>query len=181
MSSTCVLACAPTQCTRAPDTLPKEQLPADAELIPYALEFTYTNASADDVLRAVLPASVEVPTGFETVGHIAHLNLRTEHLPFKHVIGQVLLDKNPRLRTVVNKTSTISSQFRVFPLELLAGDADYVAEVRQLGCLFRFDFSQVYWNSRLDTEHERLVHLFRPNELICDMMCGMYDRLHRVI
>ncbi len=32
---------------------------------------------------------MEVPSAFETVGHIAHLNLREELLPWKHVIGQV--------------------------------------------------------------------------------------------
>lgn len=32
---------------------------------------------------------MEVPSSFETVGHIAHLNLREELLPHKHTIGQV--------------------------------------------------------------------------------------------
>ena len=31
---------------------------------------------------------MEIPSAFETVGHIAHLNLREEQLPFKKVIGQ---------------------------------------------------------------------------------------------
>jgi hypothetical protein len=84
---------------------------------------------ADEILRKILPDNVEVPTGFETIGHVAHLNLRPEHLPFKQIIGQVLLDKNPRLRTIVNKTSSISDKFRVFPLELLAGEPNYVAEL----------------------------------------------------
>jgi tRNA (guanine37-N1)-methyltransferase len=114
-----------------------------------------------------------VPTGFETIGHIAHLNLREEHLPFKRTIGQVFLDKNPRLRTVVNKTHTISNQFRVFPLELLAGVEEYVTEVRQLNVTFRFDYSKVYWNSRLDKEHERVVSLFRAGDIVSDMMCGI--------
>lgn len=57
--------------------------------------------------QKLLPADVEVPTSFETVGHIIHLNLRDEHLPYKHVIGQVLLDKNPHIRTVVNKVSRL--------------------------------------------------------------------------
>ena len=47
---------------------------------------------ADHILRELLPAEVEVPSSFETVGHIAHLNLREQHLPYKHVIGQVILD-----------------------------------------------------------------------------------------
>ena len=41
------------------------------------------------VLRAILPAEVEqIPTGFETVGHIAHFNLRECHLPYKNLIGR---------------------------------------------------------------------------------------------
>ena len=54
-------------------------------------------------LQRLLPAGLEVPCSFETVGHIAHLNLRDELLPYKHLVGQVLLDKNPSIRTIVNK------------------------------------------------------------------------------
>lgn len=39
--------------------------------------------------QRILPPGSEVPSAFETVGHIAHLNLREELLPWKHVIGQV--------------------------------------------------------------------------------------------
>lgn len=53
--------------------------------------------------QKLLPAGIEVPSSFEAVGHIAHLNLRAEQLPFKGLIGQVLLDKNPALKTIVNK------------------------------------------------------------------------------
>ena len=52
----------------------------------------------------LLPAAVDVPTSFETVGHVAHLNLRDEALPHKRLIGRVLLEKNAgRIRTVLNK------------------------------------------------------------------------------
>ena len=45
----------------------------------------------------------------------------------------MLLDKNPRLKTVVNKVGSIESEFRVPTWELLAGDTSLETEVRQHG------------------------------------------------
>ncbi len=39
--------------------------------------------------QKLLPAEIEVPTSFDCVGHIAHLNLREEQQPYKDIIGQV--------------------------------------------------------------------------------------------
>ena len=49
------------------------------------VEMTYDHLQADEVLRELLPTEIEVPSGFETIGHVAHLNLRPEHEPFKCV------------------------------------------------------------------------------------------------
>lgn len=48
-----------------------------------------------------------MPVSFEGVGHIAHFNLRPEVMPFKHLIGQVVLDKNPAIKTVINKVGRL--------------------------------------------------------------------------
>ena len=57
------------------------------------------------VLQQILPfADTQgTPTSFERIGHIAHMNLREEMVPYGKIIGQVLLDKTHGLRTVVNK------------------------------------------------------------------------------
>lgn len=43
------------------------------------------------VLETLLPAGMIIPSAFETVGHIAHLNLRDEHLLYKRLIAKVFI------------------------------------------------------------------------------------------
>jgi len=107
------------------------------------------------------------------VGHIAHVNLRDEVLPYRRLIGDVILDKNPHIKTVVNKVGAIENEFRVFTMEIIAGEPSYITEVRQRGLRFRLDYSAVYWNSRLETEHQKLVETFAPGEEVWDMFCGI--------
>ena len=103
------------------------------------------------------------------------MNLREEYLPYKTLIAQVLLDKNPTIRAVINKTDEVGDQnaYRTFSYELLAGENDLNVEVHEGNCTFRFDYSKVYWNSRLETEHRRLVEKFRSGEAVCDVMAGV--------
>ena len=45
---------------------------------------------------------------------------------------------------------------------------------RESDCQFTFDFREVYWNSRLHTEHERLINIFDPEEgVVADVMAGV--------
>jgi hypothetical protein len=102
----------------------------NAEVVAHELTLNYDYFTAEQILRKVLPSEYEIPSAFETVGHIAHLNLKEYHLPYKHVIGQVILDKNrPKIKTVVNKVHNIISPFRVFDMEVLAGEPDFNVEV----------------------------------------------------
>ncbi|XP_030448382.2 tRNA (guanine(37)-N1)-methyltransferase 1 isoform X2 [Syzygium oleosum] len=146
----------------------------EIEVVPYSLTLGYSYWGADHLLKQILPPGVEVPTSFETIGHIAHLNIHDELLPYKDVIAKVIYDKNsPRIQTIVNKVGTITNEFRVPKFEVLAGKSDMVTEVKQYGATFKLDYSLVYWNSRLEHEHIRLVSNFQPGETICDMFAGI--------
>lgn len=86
----------------------------------------------------------------------------------------MILDKNsPQIKTVVNKVNTIDETYRFFQMELLAGEDNMFTTVKEHGCVFSFDFSKVYWNSRLQSEHKRLVDIFNKNDVICDMFAGV--------
>ncbi|KAF5368582.1 hypothetical protein D9758_002184 [Tetrapyrgos nigripes] len=143
--------------------------------VDYELELDYDYWTASDILQAVLPEPLRAgaPVGFATTGHVAHMNLNDEYLPYKKTIGQIFLDKNKLIKTVVNKLDNIDTQFRVFDMEVLAGEHNFVVEHHESDCRFTFDFSQVYWNSRLHTEHGRIVGLLKPGQVLADSFAGV--------
>ena len=151
---------------------------AGATIVPASVTTGYEHLSVEEVLRtllsSVLKPGEEPPTSYEQVGHVAHLNLKDAFLPWAGVIGQVMLDKNAVLRTVVNKTGMIDTVFRTFPMEVVAGEDDTVVEVKHAGGKFRFDFRTVYWNSRLCTEHAHVATvLIPPRSIVADMFAGV--------
>lgn len=62
------------------------------EIIEHTIKFGYNQMSAEEILKELMPADVVVPTGFETIGHIAHFNLKDMHMPYRFLIGQVTMD-----------------------------------------------------------------------------------------
>ncbi|KUJ08484.1 guanine-N(1)--methyltransferase-like protein [Mollisia scopiformis] len=149
----------------------------DVEVVPYGLKLDYNHWTYHDIMKSILPDEdqEEIPVGFAIVGHVAHLNLRDEYLKYKNLIAEVLVDKNPNIRTVINKVDDVGthSEFRTFDYEVLAGPDDMDVEISEGDCIFRFNYSKVYWNSRLQTEHKRLVDSFNRGEVVCDVMAGV--------
>ncbi len=150
----------------------------EVELINIEIDLEYDNHSVDEVLRKYIPSELEIQSAFEQVGTLAHLNLRAEYLPWKNIIGQVIMDKSStNIKTVVNKIGTIETEFRTFPMEVLAGDASdeaFQVEVKEHGFTYELDFRHVYWNSRLSSEHQRLVATyFKKGQIIVDVMAGV--------
>lgn len=144
------------------------------ELVKCKLSLFYNYWQMNEILEALLPEGMIVPSAFEMVGHIAHLNLRDEHLPYKKLIAKVVLDKNkPKIQTVVNKTDAIHNDYRTMQLEVLAGNRSLVTTVIENGMRFQVDLATVYWNSRLATERQRLLNCFTRNDVVCDVFSGV--------
>ena len=137
----------------------------------------YDNYSHKDVLNSVLSGDEDSVSSFSTIGHILHLNLREHNLPYKHLIGQVLLDKVVGANLIVNKVNTIDNEFRNFEMEVLAKrskDINTVVKIKESFCEFEFDFAKVYWNQRLGTEHERIqLKLNKGVDVLYDVFAGV--------
>ncbi|XP_032091625.1 tRNA (guanine(37)-N1)-methyltransferase [Thamnophis elegans] len=151
-----------------------KSLGINPEVVKYKMELTYDNFKTEEILKAVLPEGQEITTAFSRIGHIAHMNLRSHQLPYKHLIGHVIVDKNQGITCAVNKINIIDSTYRNFEMELLAGDgANMITKVKENYISYEFDFSKVYWNPRLSTEHLRIVNLLKPGDLIFDVFAGV--------
>ena len=137
------------------------------------VELSESNFTLEELLRSVVPGDLELPSSYEAVGHIAHLNLRKELLPYKQAIGEAFLAKLNQIKTVVNKLDTIHEVFRTFEMEVLAGEDRFEVELMETNCRFRFDFRKVYWNSRLQVEHLRIVEACSERDVVCDAFAGI--------
>jgi len=144
------------------------------DITQHCLQITHENYTVEAILQTLLPDKQEITVKFEKIGHIAHMNLNNFVLDSKYLIGEVILEKNkPEIRTVVNKTEKVSDQFRVLPMEVIAGENNTIVTLDESGCQFSFDFSKVFWNSRLENEHMRLNALCKKDDILCDVFAGV--------
>ena len=143
------------------------------EILQHKILIGYENYKHADILKAILPDDDDVTRGYSQTGHILHVNLREHQLPYKHIIGQVLLDKIPNVETVVHKPITIENEFRNFQMEVIAGKSNFITKVIEHGRRFEFDFSKVFWNSRLSAEHQRIASVISKDDVVFDMFAGV--------
>ncbi|KAH7648194.1 Trm5 RNA methyltransferase [Cryptosporidium bovis] len=133
----------------------------------------YKYLSYIECVKQCIPENIEVISSFETIGHIAHLNLNREVFPYRYVIGKILLDKNPGIKTVVTKTGNIQSVFRTYPLEIIAGENNLTAKLKEQGIIYNIEIDKVYWNSRLSNERQTITELIPKKSIVFDLTCGV--------
>lgn len=62
----------------------------NCEFVIHKLDLTYADFTFDEILRKVFPEGTkDIVTSFETVGHIAHFNLKPAMLEYKNIIGRL--------------------------------------------------------------------------------------------
>jgi tRNA (guanine37-N1)-methyltransferase len=139
------------------------------------LTFTPANFTAAYLLHHALPEHVHPsPTAFESIGHVAHLNLRAPHVPYRYLIGQILVATLPTIETVIHKVGEVQGPYRTYDLEVLAGRPHTNVALTESGVSLHFDVKDVYWCSRLSEERARLLRqVFQPQQWVADVFCGV--------
>jgi len=82
------------------------------ELVDHEISLGYDDLSYFEIMEKIIPSEIGVPTGFETVGHLAHFNLKETQYPYKKIIGEVLLSKYKNIKTVANKLEKLHNVYR---------------------------------------------------------------------
>ncbi|CRG96692.1 met-10+ like protein, putative [Plasmodium gallinaceum] len=137
------------------------------------LYFGYDNMSTSEVLRKIFPSIDEIIHKFEIIGHIAHLNFCDKLKDCKKLIGEIILDKNKSIKTVINKKDILNNLHRTFNIELLAGEENYITQLKENNIKVKLNYKLVYWNSKLKNERDRIFNLVEKNSIVIDVFGGV--------
>ncbi|SBT87797.1 met-10+ like protein, putative [Plasmodium malariae] len=137
------------------------------------LHFGYENMNTSEILRKIFPSINEIIHKFEIIGHIAHLNFCGKLENYKKIIAQVILDKNKCIKTVINKKDMLNNIHRTFTIELLAGEKNYITQLKENKINVKINYELIYWNSKLKKERDRIYNLVEKNSIILDVFGGV--------
>jgi tRNA (guanine37-N1)-methyltransferase len=112
---------------------------------------------------------------FDQIGDIGLLRLDPNKTTkaFREQVGTEIINRYPRIVTVVNKFDITNGVNRVFPIELLAGERKFDSWHKEYGVLIKVDLQRAYFNPRLAEEHRRISLDVSHGERILDLFTGV--------
>lgn len=87
-------------------------------------------------------------------------------------IAEAVMDSDLRAKTVLNRASKVTGEFRIREWDVLAGDGTETVH-REYGCAFALDLATVYFSPRLATERHRVTEQVAEGERVLDMFAGV--------
>jgi len=112
-------------------------------------------------------------SSFDQIGEIVIIRIPDELSNSKKIIGEVLLDKIKKAKSIYRQSSVVKGDFRIRELELLAGIDTTETEYKEYGCRFNVDVRKVFFSPRLSTERNRIANLVKDGENIINMFGGI--------
>ncbi len=114
-----------------------------------------------------------IPAGFDVIGDIAVVNIPAEYEDYYSEIVSYIAGKRKNVRTVLNRTASAGSDFRVPGFEVIYGDPRTVTVHRESGFSYMVDLKDSFFNPRLCTERMRVAGMVNGNESVLVPFAGV--------
>ncbi len=127
------------------------------------------------LLQNVLPDKLlsTLVGSYDIVGDIAVIIIPDELVEYQQVIGQTLLDNHPNVSVVTKRSGIHEGEYRVLPVEVIAGENRTVTELRESGVRLKLDLQQVYYSVRSGGERLRVARLVSVGERVLVAFSGI--------
>jgi tRNA (guanine37-N1)-methyltransferase len=127
--------------------------------------------SLSEYLKGKIPDNLQkhLTKSFDTIGHIAVIDLKEELVNYEELIAEGLLKRNTNIKSIYKKSKAVSGPYRIRGLEFIAGEDNSITTYQEYGIKMVVDIRKVYLSPRLSTEHNRVTAQILEGELILDM------------
>ncbi|MFX1344317.1 MAG: class I SAM-dependent methyltransferase family protein [Promethearchaeota archaeon] len=115
-----------------------------------------------------------LPRGFQTLGDVVILKLKSELFSKKEIIGKAYLDLLPSIRSIYLNKGKITGTFREpEKIVFLVGIDNPIVEHKEHGITYRFDLTKIMFSKGNLKERKFLTTLVKDGEIVVDMFAGI--------
>jgi len=128
-----------------------------------------------EAVQEVIPSNLHkyIPKAYDMIGDIVIVDIPEEISEHNNTIGSALLDLFPSIISVYRKASSVSGEYRIRQLELIAGEEKCKTVHLEYGIRISVDVCETYFSPRLGDEHKRVANSVKQNECIIDLFTGV--------
>ena len=110
-----------------------------------------------------------LPKKWFVLGHVLLFQLHSTLLPWKEIIGKLLLDVDHRpVKTAAMQIGKIIGEFRIPQYEIVYGDPQAETIHREADCVFKLDPLKIMFSPGNTEERQRLPLLVQKNDVVVD-------------
>ena len=152
------------------------KLPSGTKLVEKKLE---RRSERPKTLREALAGKLsaremeELVTSFDLMGDIAVVEVPDDLASKEKLIAAALMSAHRNVRVVAKKISGTEGEFRIRPVQVIAGEKRTHTIYREGGCEFELDINKAYFSPRLGTERGRLCELVKKGEHVLVPFAGV--------
>jgi len=122
-------------------------------------------------------AKSRVPLSFDVIGSrekaVAIVHIPEELKGREKDIAYSIMEKNKRVKSVLEKLGEREGKFRLRKYRLLVGDEDMEVIHKEYGYMLKLDPQKVYFSPREATERQRIASQVKDEEVVIVMFSGV--------